>query len=189
MYLPFWRGQYGETTFVVDAASDPAALAAAARNVLRRTDPRLEPRRTITMGQYIEYSAASYRATAVLAVALGFVGLLLTALGVYGVVAYRTTTRTKEFGIRVALGAARGQVLTLILRESLRVAGIGLALGFPAALLTTHVMRSLLFGVAPWDAPIFAGAGAVLLAAVCAATVLPAWRAAAVDPAHVLRGM
>jgi ABC-type antimicrobial peptide transport system permease subunit len=139
------------------------------------------------MAQYIEYSGSTYRATAVLAAALGTIGLLLTALGVYGVVAYRTLRRTREFGIRIALGAGRGQVLALVLKESAKVALAGLLVGVPAALATTRVMDALLFGVSPSDPVAFIAGPCVIACAVLLASLLPALRATRVSPSSALR--
>lgn len=186
-YLPLWRGSYGETTFLIDAPTSPAGLATAVPAVLTGVAPQLEPRQVVWMSQYLRYSASSYRATAALAGALGLVGLLLTTLGVYGVVASRTARRTREIGIRVALGAARGQVLRLVLREGARVGVAGMVIGVPASLLATRVIQSLLFGVSPWDAPALAGAIGALVLALLAATLVPAWRALHISPSSALR--
>jgi len=187
-YLPYWRTGYGETTYVIEAASaDVSSLSSAVRETLKRLDSRLEPRRMIAMSDYITYSASVYRATASLAAALGFVGLLLTTLGVYGVVAYRTAQRTREFGVRLALGAARGQVLRLVVREGARVAAAGLAIGIPLALIVTRLLSSLLFGTGPWNVPAFAAAAAIVFIAVCAASSVPARRATRVSPSTALR--
>ena len=186
-YLPYWRRPDSEITFLMATDGDPALVAPAARAALIDVDPSLEPRRLLTMRQYIEYSSSAYRATAALAVALGLVGLVLTALGVYGVIAHRTTRRVREIGIRVALGAPRGQVLRLVLREGARLGLLGLALGVPAALGVTRFIRSLLFGISPWDVYGLAGAVAVLALTIAAATFIPAWRASRVDPAVALR--
>lgn len=186
-YLPYWRRPDGEITFLMVIDGDPALAAPAARAALVDLDPSLEPRRLLTMAQYIGYSSSAYRATAALAVALGLVGLFLTALGVYGVIAHRTTRRVREIGIRVALGAPRGQVLRLVLREGARIGLLGIALGVPAALIVTRLIRSLLFGIGPWDAVGLAGAVLVLCLAVLAATFIPAWRATRVQPSVALR--
>jgi predicted permease len=186
-YVPFWRGDYGELTFLIETDGDPATAAPAVRASLRETDERLDPRLLVTMAQYVAYSASSFQATAELSAGLGLVGLALTALGVYGVVASRTARRTKEIGIRVALGAARGQVLRLVLAEGARLGLLGLVVGLPAALFTTRVIQSLLFGVDPWDVTAFAVAIVVLFVAVGLATLIPARRAMRTSPATALR--
>ncbi|HUL71963.1 MAG TPA: ADOP family duplicated permease [Vicinamibacterales bacterium] len=186
-YVPLWRGDYGELTFLIETTGDPAALAPAVRASLRQTDERLDPRQLVTMAQYLAYSASSYQATAALSGGLGLVGLILTGLGVYGVVASRAVRRTKEIGIRVALGAARGQVLRLVFAEGARLGLIGVAIGVPAALAATRVIHSLLFGVDPWDVSALAVAVIALLAAVAAATLVPAWRAVRTNPSIALR--
>jgi predicted permease len=186
-YLPYWRGNYGEITFFLHSGGTAATLGAATRDVLQRLDRRLQPRLLITMAEYIAYSTSTYQATATLAVALGGLGLLLTAIGAYGVMAYRTTRRTREIGIRVALGAANSQVMSMILREGVSIALLGIALGIPLALIATHSLSSLLFGIRPWDFPSFVVATAVLVCTIAVATLVPAIRASRVDPSVALR--
>lgn len=188
-YLPYWRGNYGEITFMVRTHGlPPAGLAAQIGQTLRAIDPQLDPRRgVIPMSEYIEYRASNYEATAALATGLAAIGLFLTAIGVYGVIAYRTSRRAKEIGIRVALGAPRRQVITLVVRDGLRVAVLGLAIGFPAALLATRLLESILFGVDPWDATALLVSAGALCVSVGLATFLPAWRAAHLAPVRALR--
>jgi putative ABC transport system permease protein len=186
-YLPYWRASYGEATFLVQAAGDAASLAPAVRAALKNTDTDLEPRRLITMRQYVDYWSSDRRATALLAMALGAIGLLLTVLGVYGVVAYRTARRAREIGIRMALGASRSQVVRLVLREGITVALAGVAIGIPAAFAGARALSSFLYGVGAWDAPAFAGAALLLVACVCAAASFPAGRATRIDPSSSLR--
>ena len=133
------------------------------------------------MAQYIEYATSTYQATATLAMLLGVLGLLLTAVGVYGVMAYRTTKRTREIGIRVALGAPRSQVVSMILREGARVGLIGVAVGVPLAMAATRLLATMLFGVGPWDIATFAAVTTVLALTVGAATLIPALSATRVD--------
>ena len=186
-YQPFWRDRHAEFTFLVETIGDDAVPVAAARDLLKAIDPRLEPRQLVTMDQYIRYSAGDYQATAALATALATIGLLLTAVGVYGVIASRTTRRTRELGIRIALGATRWEVLALVLGDGGRVALYGLLIGLPAALVTSQLLRTLLFGVEPWDALALGGAMALLGLTVLAATLVPAWRAARLNPSTTLR--
>ena len=187
MYLPFRQGAYGETTFLLATRGEPGALAGAVRATLRRVDAGLEPRRVVAMSDYLEYATAMHRTTAALATLFGAVGLLLTAIGVYGVVAYRTTRRAKEIGIRMALGAVEGQVVRMVLRDGLALGLAGVLAGIPLALAATRLTASLLVGIDAWDTGAFAAAAAVLLAGVSLATFLPARRAAHVAPSRALR--
>lgn len=186
-YLPYWRGGYGEITYFVDAVGDAATLGPAVRDILKTTHVSLEPRRLITMQEYVDFAGAPYRATATLALGLGVLGLALTAIGVYGVVAYRTSRRTREIGVRIALGAGRSGIVSLVLREGLRVAALGVIIGLPAALWSTRLLRPMLFGVEPWDLTALTVAAVVLTASVVVATMVPAWRATHVSPAAALR--
>jgi predicted permease len=188
-YLPYWRGDYGEITFMVRThGAPPMGLAAQIGQTLRAIDPQLDPRRgVIPLSEYIEYRASNYEATAALATGLAAIGLFLTAIGVYGVIAYRTSRRAREIGIRMALGAPRAQVVTLVVRDGVRVALLGLAIGFPAALAATRLLESILFGVDPWDATALIVSAGALCLSVGLATFLPAWRAAHLAPSRALR--
>jgi putative ABC transport system permease protein len=186
-YVPYWRGKYGDMTLLVAGPGDTALLSRAIRAALIELDGRLEPRRLVTMPEYIRYSAGGYQATAALGAALGCVGLLLTVLGVYGVIAFQTGRRTREFGVRLALGADRAQVLGLVLRQGLGVLLTGLAAGVPAALAVTASLSSMLFATQAWDVLSFVSAAGVLLVAVGLATLVPARRALRVSAATALR--
>jgi ABC-type antimicrobial peptide transport system permease subunit len=141
----------------------------------------------VTMTQYVEYASSLHRTTAALALMLGVTGLMLTTLGVYGVVAYRTSARMKELGIRMALGAMRGQVIRLVLRDGLTLAAAGVVAGAPLALMATRLTASMLVGITPWHPVALAAATAVLVLAVLGATLVPARRAMRVEPAAALR--
>jgi len=187
-YLPYWRGAYGtETTFLVEAAGNAALLVAPVRAALRAINPQFDPRLVATLDELVGYSARAFRWTALLAGVLGAFGLLLTAIGVYGAVALNTTRRTREIGIRMALGARRGQVLGLVMKEGVRLAVVGLAVGIPAALACARLLSSLLFGVSSRDVASFAGAALVVFLIVALATYLPARRAVRVTPSTALR--
>jgi hypothetical protein len=186
-YVPYWRARTGEGTLLIRPATEVSTLGPEVRAALRDLDPRLDPRLVITMQQYIEFRSGSYRTTAVLASTLGGIGLLLMTLGIYGVMTYQTGRRTREFGIRVAIGAGQGQVLRLVLGEAWRLVGAGLLLGIPLALATGWAMTSLLFGVSPWSVPALLTAAAMLVSAVSAATFIPARRATHVNPMTALR--
>ena len=113
--------------------------------------------------------------------------LVLAAIGLYGVTAYGVERRTSEIGVRMALGADRLSVLAMVLRGAFGQVGIGLALGIPAAIGAGHLIASQLFGVAPWDLLMLSGATLLLLMAALTAAVVPACRAAKVDPMQALR--
>jgi len=186
-YLPYWRAAYGEATFLIQTLSDAAALAPSVRATLRGIDAALEPRRVVTMREYIEFSGGTYRATAALALALAGLGLVLTILGIYGVIAYRTTRRARELGIRMAVGASRRNVLLLVVREGALVGVSGIALGVPASIAGTRQIAAMLFRVSPADPRVLAAVAAVLFVSVCAAALVPAWRATRVEPFETLR--
>jgi ABC-type antimicrobial peptide transport system permease subunit len=140
-----------------------------------------------TQQQLVAYSAGPYQMTAELVSTLGALGLLLTAVGLYGVVSYGVTQRTRELGIRMALGAEHARILSFVLREGAALAAIGIALGLPLALLAARYASALLFGLAPWDIPSFCAALTLLTLVIFAAAVIPAHRASCVDPVVALR--
>ena len=124
---------------------------------------------------------------ATLAGAFGLLALTLVSVGLYGLLAYRVAQRTKEIGIRIALGAQAGWVVGLMLRDGARLVAIGVALGLPAAWLASRWTKSMLFGVTPTDPGAIGGALAVLTAAALIASYLPARRASRLDPLTALR--
>ena len=115
------------------------------------------------------------------------VALLLAAVGIYGVMSYTVAQRTQEIGIRVALGATPGSVLSMVLRDGMGLVGLGLAVGLAASLLLTRLVSSMLYGVSATDVPTFAAIAAVLAAVALVAIVIPARRATRVDPMLALR--
>jgi ABC-type antimicrobial peptide transport system permease subunit len=118
---------------------------------------------------------------------LGLVGLLLAAVGLYGVLSFSTAQRSGEIGVRLALGALSRDVLRLVIGEGMRLVGIGMAVGLGLALLATQALRPFLFGISPLDPATFAIIGVILAAVALLASYLPARRAAAADPASSLR--
>jgi predicted permease len=186
VYLSYWANFETEVTFLIETTGDPTALAQAARRELKAADRRLDPLTITTESELIRFSAQSYRMTAELVGVLGVLGLILTAVGLYGVVSYGVTQRTRELGIRMALGASRSDTLTLVLREVAMMGGVGLLVGLPLALWATRMFSALLFGVGPWDVPSFAAAIVVLAGVLLVAGLLPARRATGIDPAVAL---
>jgi predicted permease len=157
------------------------------RRALGEVDRRLIIRRVLPMHEQVAGHFNLERLIARLSIAFGSVALLLACLGIYGVTAYSVTRRTREIGIRMAVGASRPRVLGTILRGAFVQLAIGVAVGLPAALATGRLLQSTLFGVGPRD-PLVLGAGlAVLTLATATAALLPARRAASMDPVRALR--
>jgi predicted permease len=187
LYLAYWPNFEEEVTFLIETQGDATALAQTARRVLKSVDSRLDPLTITTENELIRYSAQNYQVTAELVGTLGLLGLILTAVGLYGVVSYGVSQRTRELGIRMALGAGRNDTLRLVLREVAMLGLIGIAAGLPLALAATRLFSSLLFGVGAWDVPTFAGAAILLAAVLVLAGFVPARRAASIEPGSALR--
>jgi predicted permease len=187
VYLAYWPNFESEVTFMIETYGDAGALAQSARRVLKSVDARLDPLTIVTENDLIRYSAQNYQMTAEVVGTLGFLGLILTAVGLYGVVSYSVSQRTRELGIRMALGADRGETLRLVLREVTMLALVGIAAGLPLALIATRVFRRLLFGVGAWDVPTFVGAAALLAGVLAVAGFFPARRATSIEPVSALR--
>jgi ABC-type antimicrobial peptide transport system permease subunit len=141
----------------------------------------------MTMDEQINTNVSSERMIALLATSFACVALLMTGVGLYGVLAYATVQRTKEIGIRMALGAQRPAVVRLVLTDMTKVALAGVAVSIPLAVMLARWMRSQLFGVQPFDLVTMAGCFAVTAAVVLVAAALPARRAASVEPTKALR--
>ncbi|HET7321610.1 MAG TPA: FtsX-like permease family protein, partial [Longimicrobiaceae bacterium] len=166
---------------------DAAAAAAAVRSAVHGLDPRLPVLTPEPLTHLIADALLPQRIGATLTLLFGLVGLLLAGVGIYGVLAYMAAQRTREIGIRVALGAGAGGVLRLILGRGARLVLVGLAVGLAVSIAVTRFIASLLYGVSAID-PIAIGAAMVLLAAVALlASYLPARRATRVDPVEALR--
>ena len=168
-------------------SGDPDALIPSVRAVLHNLDPNLPMQKPMTQRAQFDESYSQARLFARLSIFFGVIAVLLVATGLYGTLAYRVSRRTSEIGVRMALGAQHGQVLWLILRESLLVSGAAILAGVPAAIAGARLMRSMLFGVQPGDMISFLLAlfGVILVA--LAASIIPARRAAALDPIVALR--
>lgn len=140
-----------------------------------------------TLEQVKVESMASNRLNSMMLGGFATVALLLSAIGIYGVISYSVVQRTHEIGVRAALGASKGNVLTLILKHGLLMAGMGLVLGFLGAMALTRILSTLLFGVGARDPITIAGVGAILAVVAMLASYVPARRAAKVDPMICLR--
>jgi ABC-type antimicrobial peptide transport system permease subunit len=154
---------------------------------LKKVAPAVNPYAMQTLEEYISPAFLVPRTAAVLLTLLGIVALTLALLGIYGLMSFVVNRRTREIGIRMALGADRGEVLAMILRHGLTIAGVGLLTGLLGALAVTRLLQGFLLGVEPWDPATFLVTALVLAGAAAAATWIPARRAARVDPMVALR--
>jgi len=157
------------------------------RRALADVDPDLTIIRVLPMETQVRLNFRLNRLMSTLTAAYGLLALLVAAIGLYGVTAYAVARRTREIGVRMALGADRSRVLADVIRGALTQTGIGVLIGVPAALIATSALASLLFGVTPRDPMVFAQAALVLLVSAVLAAVIPARRAASIDPARALR--
>jgi len=172
---------------VVRAAGDPLALGEAVRRAVHAVDPNVASVGARLSGSYLDGAAAARRFSLVLIALFAGIALAMAAVGIYGVVAYSVAQRTRETGLRLALGAGASDILSLVLGEGLRRTAWGIGAGLVAAFAAARGFRSLLFGVEAADPFTYAGVVAVLLAVTLAACLLPAWRAAQLDPVRALR--
>ena len=187
-YLPLFQN-FQDRPYCVHAriAGNPSAVIAAMRREIQAMDPDISVYKARTINEVIDGLLQHDRLFAVLASVFGLLALVLTSIGVYGVVAYQITRRTGEVGIRMALGAQRRDVLWMFMRETLVVLAVGAALGVPAALAAAYALRSLLFGLGPSDPVTIIWAIVALVGAGALAGFLPARRATKVDPMVALR--
>jgi len=187
IYLP--TAQFTDSTAVlaVRTETDPIAVAAAVRSEISSIDSQVPVSGVATMDEVVSASVANQRFTALLFLLFGVIALLLTAVGIYGVISYGVSQRTHEIGIRLALGARRCEVLGLIVGEAMRPALLGALLGLFAAFGLSRLLTNLLFNVKPTDPPVFAAVLLLLVGVALLASYIPARRATRVDPMVALR--
>ena len=181
--MPFWRN----FTYTVRTEGSPLALAGDARAIVRQTDPSLAITGVRAMTDIMRTSVAPTRASMMLLTLFAGIALVMAAVGVFGVMSYAVTLRSREMGIRLALGARPQEVRRMIVADGLKQAAVGVAVGVGGALWLTRLMDSLLFGVKPSDPLTLATVAVLLLATAALACYLPARRATKVDPLIVLR--
>jgi predicted permease len=188
-YLPFSQtvGGRGPMTLVVRTAGNPTSVAAAVRREARAMDPAMPMFEVETLATHVAASLREERLLATLSSGFGLLALLLSCLGLYGILSYTVARRTNEIGIRMALGADRRDVLWLVLRDALRLVLVGAALGIPAALAAARLVSSQLFGISAADPIAIALAALAVLVVAAVAGYLPARRATRVDPLVALR--
>ncbi len=187
LYLPLYQRYFPEMMLHVRVAGDPMSLLPAIRREIQAVDRELPVYDGGTLIDQITTAVSAQRMAAALLGASGVLALVLAVVGVYGVMAYDTSRRTREFGIRVALGAGRQSILRLVLRDGAVLVGLGLAVGLALAVGLTRLAAGFLHGISPTDPLTFASISLILVLAAAAACYLPALRAARIDPLTALR--
>jgi len=187
IYRPHGQWASGPMTLIVKTVQEPTSLAPAVRAEIRRLDPNLAIPAVRTMREIVSSTVAQRRFQLVLTSLFALVALLLSAVGLYGVVSYAVACRTRDIGLRMALGAVKRDVMRWVFSHGMRPVVVGLAVGLGASIAIARTLRSLLFGVAPVDPLSIGGVILVLLLTSGLACYLPARRAAALDPIAALR--
>jgi predicted permease len=187
IYRPITQVPIGSMALVVKAGMEPTQLVSQVRAAVNAVDPEQPIYDVRTMEQWMSQSLEGRRTPMALLLIFAAVALVLAAIGIYGVLAYAVTQRVREFGIRQALGADRSSILSLVLKQGLLRAGIGVVLGIVGALALSQYLESLLFGVTARDVPVFAVVTVLLLAVAVLACYIPARRATKIDPMVALR--
>ncbi|HSB09292.1 MAG TPA: ABC transporter permease [Blastocatellia bacterium] len=187
MYVPLLQEYQSQFNLHVRTSSEPKGMVAALRAEVQALDPSLSVLNIQTLTERIQNSLGGERTQATLLGSGGVLALLLAAVGLYGVMSYSVAQRTREIGIRMALGAGRGNVMGLVLRQGVTLVSAGVVLGLTGAFIVTRLLASLLFGVSATDPLTFIGTSAILLAVALVASYVPARRATKVDPIIALR--
>ena len=187
IYLPYDQHRVAAFTVAVRTTAEPLAIVPALRRDVAGLDPLLPLANIRSLASLVDASTVGRRFTMVLFLAFAVVAAALSAIGVYSVLAYLVSQRTKEIGVRLAIGASPSAVVWLFVREGVVLTTVGLIAGLAGALAADQWIRSLLFGVTPTDPTTFAGVACVLIVAALLATYVPARRAAGVDPIDALR--
>jgi putative ABC transport system permease protein len=187
VYLPFAQIPIGGSSLAIRTSGRPENLIAAVRNQVREIDPDLPVTRIMPMTEVVARSVWQPRLYTALFGVFAVVALILATVGIYGVMSYSVTQRTREIGLRMALGAERKDVLKLVVGQGLVLAAIGVGVGLVAAAALTRLMSSLLFGVTTTDPITFAAVSVLLTGVALGACFIPARRAAKVDPMVALR--
>jgi putative ABC transport system permease protein len=187
IYLPFSQMPMNGMTVMVRTTSDPLNVARALRSEVLAIDKNQPVHDVKTLGQRVDEAVAVSRSLMLLFTAFALLALILGAVGIYGIVSYSVTQRTHEIGIRMALGARAGNVLSLIMKNGLALVLTGIVIGVGGALMLTRFLTTLLFGVTPTDTGTFVVVSAIFFVIAILASLIPALRATRVDPLVALR--
>jgi putative ABC transport system permease protein len=186
-YIPYWHRPEAGTNVILKTAGDPAALSEPLRRVVRDLDPGIAVASVATLDEIVAQSMGDSRFYATLVAIFAALALVLAAVGIYGVMSYAVTQRTREIGVRLALGAAERQIFGLVVGESLKLAAVGLALGLAGSIALGKAIGGMLFGVGGTDAVTFGGTAVLLAGVAFLAAYVPARRAMRIDPMEALR--
>jgi putative ABC transport system permease protein len=187
IYVPIKQNPWFSASLAVKTAEDPSKMVQSVRAAIARVDKQQPVTSIRTMEEVASESVAQPRFRAELVGTFAGLALALAAVGIFGVLAFAVSQRTREFGIRMTLGARAGDVVGMVVAGGLKIVAIGIVIGIAAAAALARLLATLLFGVKPLDPATFLGAPVVLALAALAACAAPAWRAARVDPAVALR--
>lgn len=187
VYFDYHQDVPEDIELVVKTDVDNQQVVPAIRRAVRAADPELPVFDVKTLPQRISASVVNQRAAMTLCVIFGALALLLSAVGIYGVLAYAVTQRTREFGIRAALGASQREIVGMVVSNGLKLAAVGLAIGAASALMVTRFMTTLLYDVKPADPEIFLAVAAGLGLVAVIASLIPSMRALRIRPAMALR--
>jgi predicted permease len=187
LYLPFSQNPWGDVTIIVATAGNPGALVNAARKAVHQVDSGSQILSTETLNDHVRLATYMSRMIAGLTASLGLLALLLTAVGLYGVTSYTVSRRTREIGIRVAVGAQRSTIFMGVVRDGMMLTLMGLLIGAGMAFLAGRALHGMLYGVSALDPVAYVTVSALLLAVSFAALAAPARRALRVDPIEALR--
>jgi predicted permease len=187
MYFPLAQRWFPGVTFEVRTATDPTALVRAVREAVREVDPNLPVTNTTTQAEAVEGRLAQEKLFARAYALFGLLALALAAIGLFGLMSYGVSRRTSEIGIRMALGAGRGDIVAMVLKESMTMVVVGIVVGLAGALAAGRFLSTLLFGLQPTDPMTIGAAVLVMIGVSLVAGYLPARRAARVDPMVALR--
>src|SRR6185437_5652818 len=185
--IPFVQNPWPQASVALKTSGDPRAVIKSVAAAVSSVDPDMPLAGVQTIDEIVSDSLAIDRFSVVLFASFGALGLILAAVGIYGVMAFAVAQRTHEFGVRMALGAQRSRVISMVLKEGALLATVGTLIGLGGGYLVGRAMRSTLYGVDAFDVRAFIGVSTLLLAAALLACWFPAWRASRVEPLEALR--